>query len=371
MRAPADRPARPHANNFNFLRLLFASLVLVAHAPELVDGNRSRELITVLFGNPSFSLGTLAVYGFFFISGYLILQSWIKTPNLVSFAKKRALRIVPGFWVASLASALIVAPLGAASFGEYFSQFSIKAYISSLAVLKEPSVPATFAGQPYPFVNGSMWTIQYEVLCYGAVALAGTIGLARRRRMFAGFTAALIAAALSLRAFPVPVPSTRLTNLLPIDLQKTSVLLVIFAIGGCFLLFGHRIRYTRARTAAAALVLLTGLWFPAATELCLATGGAYLLFSVAFARIPAFAWFNSKPDISYGVYLYGWPVQKLLHWYLPQLGPWTLLAATLPICAACGWASWQWIERPFIRLKKVPMLPETTPPEEPVPVSQS
>lgn len=96
-------------NNFNFLRLLFASLVIVSHAPELRDGNRSREILTRIFGSISF--GELAVDGFFLLSGYLIVQSWHHGPELGSFFSKRIRRIYPAFIIASLFCIAVVVPL--------------------------------------------------------------------------------------------------------------------------------------------------------------------------------------------------------------------------------------------------------------------
>lgn len=85
-------------NNFGTLRLLLASLVIVSHTPEMLDGNRSRELLTMLFGTLSF--GELAVDGFFIISGFLIAKSMILGGSLKVFFVKRVARIVPGFMAA-------------------------------------------------------------------------------------------------------------------------------------------------------------------------------------------------------------------------------------------------------------------------------
>ena len=93
----AHAPTKPHGNNFGLLRLGFALTVIVSHSPELVDGNRSRELLTRWFGTMSF--GKVAVDGFFLISGYLITQSRDRTASTASFCAKRAARILPGYVV--------------------------------------------------------------------------------------------------------------------------------------------------------------------------------------------------------------------------------------------------------------------------------
>src|SRR5579863_1616176 len=85
-------------NNFGFLRLLFAALVILSHSSELIDGNRSREILTRIFGTMSFA--QLAVDSFFLISGYLITRSWILSESNSEYLIKRVMRIYPGYLVA-------------------------------------------------------------------------------------------------------------------------------------------------------------------------------------------------------------------------------------------------------------------------------
>jgi peptidoglycan/LPS O-acetylase OafA/YrhL len=92
---------------FDLFRILFATLVLLGHAAELTDGNRSRELFNRLTRS-GMSFGEVGVTGFFLLSGFLILQSWQNDSEFWNFIRKRALRIVPGYLVAAVLSTLVV-----------------------------------------------------------------------------------------------------------------------------------------------------------------------------------------------------------------------------------------------------------------------
>lgn len=134
-------------NNFNLLRLIFATLVLLSHAPELIDGNRNRELLTRTFHTVSF--GEFAVDGFFLLSGYLIVQSWCNAPDVLQFLRSRALRIFPGFIVATIVCTFVVGPLGAVP-SVYFADLSLSNLTVSALQLRPPLLPAVFQGTPYP-----------------------------------------------------------------------------------------------------------------------------------------------------------------------------------------------------------------------------
>ena len=87
-------------NNFGVLRLLFAFAVIFSHAPQMIDGNFSREPFISL--GASMTLGMFAVDGFFIISGYLLAGSYLSTNSLRKFITSRILRIYPAFIAASL-----------------------------------------------------------------------------------------------------------------------------------------------------------------------------------------------------------------------------------------------------------------------------
>ena len=189
--ASAQPVQQPHRNNLNFLRVVLAALVILSHAPEITDGNRHREILTRLFHALSF--GELAVDGFFILSGYLIVQSWLRSASAWDYLKKRVLRIYPGFIVASLFSVFVVGSLGASDPALYLARMSFLALIKNLLLLNMPQTPATFVGLAYPLVNGALWTILYEFGCYLLVMALGAMGLLRRHAvMVALFVLAML-----------------------------------------------------------------------------------------------------------------------------------------------------------------------------------
>jgi peptidoglycan/LPS O-acetylase OafA/YrhL len=339
------------SNNFNFLRLLFAVLVLLSHAPELIDGDRHREILTMLFHTISF--GELAVYGFFLLSGYLIVQSWQRTPQLLFFLKKRILRIYPGFIVASLVCAFVVGPLGASS-PSYLAQLDLFQLFKSTLFLLLPAVPPVFMDQPHPFVNGALWTIGYEFRCYLLVALFGILGIINRRKLWLIFSVFVLGLSLVVSVFPnfadeIHIPGLKFLLSNPSDFIR---LLTYFCAGGCFYLFREKIHYKQVWVLMAFSLTILSLFEAHALQLVLPTLGAYLFFGFSFLSLPALQQIMPSADISYGVYLYGWPTQKLLYWYFPLISPWLAFVLTCGICVVCGYLSWYLVEKPSLALKR-------------------
>jgi peptidoglycan/LPS O-acetylase OafA/YrhL len=341
-----DKDSIKHNNNFNFLRLLLAVLVLLSHSPELMDGNTRREILTNIFHTISFS--ELAVDGFFLLSGYLILQSWQRTPELISFLKKRILRIYPGFICATIICAFFVAPIGASSLN-YFSEFNTLKFLKGMLLLDTPVIPPVFVNQYYPVVNGSMWTIAYEFRCYLFVAIFGIISTIQRSKVWLILAVAFISIAID------PVLSTKIyvrsLSYLFGNPKELIHFLSFFCAGGCFYLFKDRIHYTKTRICIAVSITVLSLFEIHLLHIILPTMGAYIFFLFSFLNLPALQKFGSYSDISYGTYLYGWPTQKLLIWYFPQISPWLLFISACGISGGLGLLSWHLIEKPFLSMK--------------------
>lgn len=345
-----DTPKRfgEHGNAFGFLRLLFASLVIVSHTPELVDGDRRRELLTRLFGTMSF--GDFAVYGFFVISGFLITASFVNSPSIFSYLSKRAARIYPAFIVASLFSLLVVAPLG----GAHLEQGAVRTVAAAglrLVLLARPMVVGAFPEQHHNdwtvALNGSMWTIQYEFLCYLLVIGLVLGGVTRRPALLASLSVACLLIGRLLPGDWMLWVSRPM--FLPASAACLFRLIGMFLAGASIHALQDRIRFRPWMIAAAAVGLAATLPIAPVADLGFAVFGGYLIFATAkLAGSTPLARINDRNDISYGLYLYAWPIARLLLLNLPGIDLLTLGLLTWLLAAGCGWLSWRAVEKPAL-----------------------
>ena len=297
--------------------------------------------------------GDLAVDGFFLISGYLITRSWVSDPSVPRFLARRALRLYPAFVVASVISVFLVGPLGAAVVGDYFHELNLRQVLAGFLLLREPLTPTVFAGTPVGSVNGSMWTISFEARCYLLAMLLGLAGLFRKRVTLLILTVA-VGCAISY-ALPEAGQNDNQHVLFGIKAVRVSDWMAWFAAlfltGSCFFVFQSRIRFTLWGLALSICVLVASLFNAHLLRPGILLGGAYTVFALATMLGQSQTQRRTLPDVSYGMYLYGWPVQKLLGWYVAGLSPWPMFFLSLTISAALGWLSWTFIERPALTQK--------------------
>jgi peptidoglycan/LPS O-acetylase OafA/YrhL len=290
-----------------------------------------------MFGTLSF--GELAVDGFFLLSGYLIMQSWDAQPQAWPFLKKRMLRIYPGFVIATLVCAFAVGPL-AAEPETYFRELNVTALLANMTLLQKPAVPQVFAGLPHAGINSSMWTISAEFTCYLGILILGVAGALVRRRTWLVLAVLVFAVGATARMSAETIPGMRLA--------------MLFLSGGTYYLYRDRIRMHGGIAAGAAAFVILCMFSWRLSELAVTTVGGYALIYAASKRSGLLSQFNRLPDVSYGVYLYGWPIQNLLIWYNPTMSPWSLFALSVPCALLAGTISWYLIEEPALRLKGPP-----------------
>lgn len=327
-------------NNFTLLRLLLALAVVVSHAFSVTTGQVEDEPLARLTG---FTLGEHAVNGFFAISGFLVAMSFDRR-GWRDYVIARSLRIAPGLIVAALMVALV---MGAAftrlSLAEYYASGELWRFLGlTLATYKSNiALPGVFEGNPFRFPMGTVWTLKYEVLCYAGVLGFGILGLLRSRLAALALVTGL-ALALSAAAIFHPFMSKGTETALRLPL--------IFAIGGALYVWREEARLS----GWVALILVLATFVLAGTPLYRTTlfvASAYGIIWLAF--LPRLAALAREPvhDLSYGVYLYGWPIQQSLHALFPQAGSWTLLGPSLALSLGVALLSWRFVEKPALRIK--------------------
>jgi peptidoglycan/LPS O-acetylase OafA/YrhL len=76
---------------------------------------------------------------------------------------------------------------------------------------------------------------------------------------------------------------------------------------------------------------------------------AYGVFMLAF--LPGLGWFRRLGDYSYGIYLYGWPVQQCVLGLDPNMPAWKDALISCPIALGLGIVSWHFFEKPLLSMK--------------------
>ena len=176
-----------HSNNFDFIRLVAAILVIISHSNALL-GDKELDLWAKLtLGTLSFS--HLGVAIFFIISGYLITQSSQNSINWKSYLWKRLLRLIPGLIVVLLLCAFVLGPLATTeSVPDYFRNKETYQFLfSTFLYIQNYSLPSVFTQNPIPAVNGSLWTLAYEFTLYIAVLFCFLSGYLKKRKLLLFF----------------------------------------------------------------------------------------------------------------------------------------------------------------------------------------
>jgi peptidoglycan/LPS O-acetylase OafA/YrhL len=328
---------RKRGNSLNFLRLVLAVIVIVSHAAPI--GGFETELS---FGG--LTLGNIAVGGFFAISGYLITKSRFAS-ELAPYLWRRFLRIYPGYWACLVVMALVFAAIsGAVRGGWTLGIAASHVFENSTMIFGSNPIGPTLNGAPFPWTwNGSLWTLRYELMCYAVVGLALLLRPVRRARWV--FTATF--AVLTVGSLVADIADVK-------GIPGDIALLVPFFLAGAVLFrYADRIPIDSKLAAVAGGVLIVVLWAGYGHSLA-ALPIAYLCM---WAGIVLPEWcrkVGAENDLSYGVYLYGFPVQQMLvllgahQLGLPAFAVFGVLA-TLPLAAA----SWFVVERPALSFKNM------------------
>jgi peptidoglycan/LPS O-acetylase OafA/YrhL len=325
-------------NALNAWRLTLALGVIVWHSYKLTGRDvyfpPARQLISEIW-----------VDGFFAISGFLITSSWLRDPRMRDYVVARGLRILPGFHTCLIVTAFVIAPVGVTIQGGsgaklLLSRAPFEYVVKNSAVsMLQFDIGGTPHGIPWPGAwDGSLWTLGYEMFCYVAVAALGVVGLLSRRW--------LLPAVMGL-CFPAVLLSTVVG--LPTIAHDGLRFVVMFVAGALLNQYRDVIPARWSLVAVSVVIVLVASLLPD-YRLVAALPLAYaIIVSGALVHSKRF---RLRTDLSYGMYIYAFPIQQLL--VICGLGSMNLVVfaviatvATLPLAAL----SWFVIEKPAMSLK--------------------
>lgn len=337
-----------NANNFDAIRLIAASFVIIGHAPAILANKKlAWDPFLFAFGIEIHFLGVLI---FFILSGFLVTKSWHTAKHPLDFLLARFLRIFPAMIVVIILSVFVMGVmLTSLNLNDYLLSGVTSQYLQNLTLYRMYyHLPGVFENNPIgPFVNGSLWTLPYEFTCYLFLFILGMLQILRSKWAVLSFTI-LLAIVYSLftsffDAIVLPILGIDFINFIPF--------LLYFLTGSVGFLFREYIRFN----VLGVVSCLAGIFlinYVKELNVIVVFILSYLTFYLAFSKNIKWHHAAKYGDFSYGLYLYAFPVQQMIVFMLPNslnLG----LMLTLSFLFTCMLAipSWILIEKPALSLR--------------------
>ncbi len=347
-------------NNFHFIRFIAASFVLFGHCYPLT-GKGNNDYLTVL-SKGIFPTAHMGVCIFFIVSGYLVSQSLKNSTTIGNFIWKRVLRIFPALIVVLLLSIFILGPICTTlPLSTYWASANTYQYFGLIILYPTAyiphTLPGTFANLPINEINGSLWTLPYEITMYLFLVFLQIINLFSKRNviliLFIITTPLTIYLALyHNRTLQIPI-----LNLSFFDLIEFGI---FFMLGSIMCLFKDKISYRFGY-----FVLMLFLWFGLGF-LHITTPN--MIKSISFFALPYIVLylanlkgklndFGKLGDFSYGIYIYAFPVQQMVvHFYGTNISIEKIFLLSYSIVLFLSILSWFFIEEKALRFKSKSIL---------------
>ena len=339
-------------NNFDLLRLIAAWLVLFSHSYPL-SGQPVSDPFERYVGIDTF--GGVGVAIFFVLSGYLVTQSWDRSGGVIDFLWKRARRIYPALIVCVLLTGLVLGPLWSdLDLTSYLTHPQTREYLRTASAWRiHYALPGVFSHNPYSYaINGSLWSLPYEIRCYLTLLLMGVLPFAMRWKVLL-ITTTLVVMLLYRPASP---PAGAFDHVLGVDYYVVKLGL-FFAVGASYYCWRHRVQ---------PLWWLGLLGLLAAIFVLPQSSSRVTLYVLAFATtILGLAlkvrWLPHLPkkmgDWSYGLYLYAFPIQQICSHFrmYERIGFWGYVLVCTALSLAAAALSWFIVERRWLARRTPPL----------------
>lgn len=332
-------------SGFDYLRISLSVSIIIWHTIEVCYGHPE---VNKYWMGPLKPIPSFLIPSFFALSGFLIAGSLARN-DLSSFLTLRMIRIAPALACEVLISAFLIgSSLTTIALSEYFLHPMFWSYMLNMVGDIHYHLPGVFNTNPVSQVNAQLWTIPYELECYIAISALGLIGLTRKPRLFF-----LVVAILQVFMFTRTAFSFHDLTYNPGFARGAptgDLCLLAFLAGVAAFLLRNEIPFNKPVMAGMLVLSWVTLSFPQ-TAYFSAFPVAYLTVWIGLQN-PKRGRVVLGADYSYGMYLYGYPIQQALY-YLGAHDWFTNLPLSLTLSCAAAYFSWNYVEEPIGKKRKM------------------
>ncbi len=340
-----------HYNNFHFLRFLFAVFVVISHAYPLSGGSEKSQWIYEIT-NGQIVLARIGLDGFFIISGFFIFQSLSRSNTILNYYKKRFLRLFPALFVVLLLTLLLLVPFVYEGQVPLLRNKDIYTYLpNNISLYKfQAVIKGVFDHNAYHSINGSLWTIRYEFSLY--VALSFLYIFRKNKKIVKGLI--IICFTILLITFNFFIKRFSGSSILGMNGYEILDLGTFFVGGSLLAAFNFHKFKNKLLLPIVLLALVFSIYFNFYSLV------KHIFLPIAiiltgYIKIPLLVNFNKIGDMSYGIYIYSFPIQQILVYYF-KLSVYQLMFYSLIISIIFGYLSWHLIEKRALAYKNKSIL---------------
>lgn len=334
-----EEASKGRNNNLDFIRFIAACMVIFSHAFPLSLGKEISDPLGFLT-NEQINFGSAAVGIFFLYGGFLICKSIHRTKSAKEYFKARIIRIFPPLIFVTVMLSIAVGPfLTTLTISEYFSNAETYKYFLNAILILQHNLPGVFTNNIYgQAVNGPLWTLPVEFLCYIMCFLAYKCKLLNKKNIIFAiiiFVSGCIVVKIISGSIPI--------------LEAMIQPMGLFFVGMIYYIYRDKIIMNiwlcLVSLMGISISLILGI-FPITIYMFY----PYFLIYMGFGSKIKFSEFAKKGEISYGMYLCAWPIQQILVQWIGKgntMNPWINFILAAVIAIILGYIVYRIIEKPI------------------------
>ena len=321
------------SENLHLMRFIAALMVIVFHSFSIATGSETGEWFRTITNN-QITMGEFAVAIFFLCGGYLIAMSVEKNHTAKRYLAARIKRLFPSLMFVTVATVIFCSFISTWKPVGYVISSDTWKYLLNALLIRVHQLPGVFEGHANAVVNGSLWTLRLEFVCYVLCFIAYKLGFLNKKRFIVSIP---LVAAGTLVVWKLSAIRYSLRDLI------SPVLL--FYVGMAYWVYREHItlcvKYFAIAIVAFVMLFVLGL------------GNVAMIF--AFPYIMMYLWFGMEQcspklgklgNYSYGIYLWGFTVQQVVVHFWPgnTMSPMINVLISIPVSIILGWLTYEIVE---------------------------